>query len=178
MTDGNLTTPPYTSSVSAGGIWSISGINASAMANGTITFQVTATDGENNSVVVTKTATKDSTAPDVELTSVTNPVTAENASATSAGGTGEVGATITLIVTNGASSSTTYSIVVGAGGTWTIANIDVSGLPDGTLTYTATAADAVGNTATSMLTTSKDTSSEQLAEPLVDQAFAEEDDWT
>ena len=178
VTDGNLTTPPYTSSVSAGGVWSISGINASAMADGTITFRVTATDGQNNSVVVTKTATKDSTAPDVELTSVTNPVTAENASATSAGGTGEVGATITLIVTNGASSSTTYSIVVGAGGTWTIENIDVSGLPDGTLTYTATATDAVGNAATSTLTTSKDTSSDESADHLVDQAFAEEDDWT
>ena len=155
VTDGTHTTTTYTTTVGAAGTWSIEGIDVSGLADGTITYTVTATDAAGNTAEGTLTAEKDTIAPEVELTSVTDPITLANVTSTSASGTGEVGATISLVVTDGTHTTSTYTTTVGEDGTWTIEDIDVSELADGTITFTATASDAAGNTAESTLTASK-----------------------
>ncbi len=157
VTDGTNSTTAMTTTVAGDGTWTITGINVSALADGTITYNVTATDAAGNSATSSKTASKDTVAPAVALTSVTDPITIANHSQTEASGTGEVGATISLVASDGTNTTIAYTTVVAADGTWTITGIDVSALADGTITYTATASDAAGNTATSSLTSTKTT---------------------
>ena len=56
-----------------------------------------------------------------------------------------------------------FAIVVDQTGTWVISGIDASGLADGTITYSVTATDAVGNVAEAEITAQKDTSAGPLA---------------
>ncbi len=156
-TDGTHSTTAYTTTVASDGTWSISGINVSALTDGTITFNVTATDSEDNTATASKTATKDTVAPSVAVTTVTDPINADNDSSTSASGTGEVGATITIFATDGTNTTSQYTTTVASGGTWSITGINVSQLSDGTVTFNVTATDAAGNSATSSKTASKDT---------------------
>ena len=156
-TDGTNTTTEYTTTVGDSGTWSISGIDTSGLADGTITFNVAATNTGGNSANATITATKDTVAPGVTLGEVTDPINSDNENDVTASGTGEVGATIKLIGSDGTNSTSNYTVTVGSDGTWTISGIDVSGLADGTITFTATATDAAGNSAESTLTATKDT---------------------
>jgi hypothetical protein len=157
VTDGTTTTAAMTTTVGAGGTWSITGINVSSLQDGTITYRATATDSAGNTGTATKTSTKDVVAPTVELDEVTDPINAEDATDVSASGTGEVGATISLTVTDGTTTTSALTTTVGAGGTWTITGIDVSSLDDGTITFNVTATDAAGNTATDSLAAELDT---------------------
>ncbi len=156
-TDGSNTTTAYTTTIAEDGTWSISGIDTSALADGTITFTATATDGNENSAVATRSATKDTVAPEGAISGVTDPINLDNAAAVTANGTGEVGATVTLVVTDGTDTTSQYQATIGTDGTWSITGIDVSALADGTLTFNATIADAAGNTATVSTTANKDT---------------------
>jgi hypothetical protein len=156
-TDGTITTSPVTTSVASNGTWSFSTINLSSLTDGTITFTVTATDAAGNTAQATKTATKDTVAPAVSVTSVTDPITIANRHITQATGTGEVGATISLVASDGTNSTTAQTTTVALNGTWTIAGIDVSGLADGIITYNVTATDPAGNTATTSKTGTKST---------------------
>ena len=155
--DGTTTTQAYTGTVASDGTWTITGIDASALTDGTITFTATATDAAGNTAEATITATKDATVPAVEVTDVTDPLTIADYQSASASGTGEIGATISLVVTDGTNTTTTYTTTVGTDGTWTISGIDTSGLADGTVTYTATASDTAGNTSQSSKTATKTT---------------------
>ncbi len=156
-TDGTNSTTAYTTTVAADGTWSISGINVSSLADGTITFNVTATDTDQNTATDSKTATKDTVAPAVAVSNVTDPINANNASSTAASGTGEAGATISVVATDGTNSTTAVTTTIAADGTWSLAGIDASALNDGTITYNVTATDAAGNSASSSKTASKDT---------------------
>lgn len=104
------------------------------------------------------TFTVDNTPPAKPVVStVTNPVNAANQTAITVTGTAEPNSTITLSITDG----TTTVHPTGAaddGGAWSINDADVSSLADGTLTVTATATDAAGNTsvASDSKTTQKD----------------------
>ena len=183
VTDENdaSTTTEYTTVVGEDGTWTIEGVDVSELADGTLTFTATATDASDNTAESTRTATKDTLAPEVILTSVTEPINADSASNVAVSGTGEVGATITLVVTDENDTSTTveYTTVVGEDGTWTIEGVDVSELADGTLTFTATATDAAGNSADSTLTATKEAQAEPASvTTLVDTAMADEEYWT
>ena len=139
--------------MAAGGTWSISNIDVSALNDGTITYTATATNGAQNPATSSMTATKDTTAPVVALKSVTDPIGSASASNATASGTGEVGATISVTASDGTHDEHRGAQPPVAGdGTWSISNIDVSALTDGTITFTATATDAVGNSATATKT--------------------------
>ena len=138
--------------------WTASNINVSGLADGTITYVATATDAAGNTATTSLTATKDTVAPAVAISSVTNPVNSTHQTTTSASGTVEAGATVNVMANDGAGGHTSASVpAVVTGTNWTASNIDVSGLADGTITYVATATDAVGNTATTTTTATKDT---------------------
>jgi cyclophilin family peptidyl-prolyl cis-trans isomerase len=158
VTDGTNSTTAMQTTVAADGTWSITGINASTLNDGPITYQVMATDDEDNSAQVTKTTTKDVVAPNVTITAVTNPINAANDTAATASGTTEVGATVTVVATDsGSGTSSTFNATVDASGNWTVSNMDLHTLADGTITFTATATDTAGNTKTATLTSVKDT---------------------
>ena len=153
ITDGTNSTTATTTTVAENGTWSVSGINVSTLADGTITYQVTITDGAFNTAQATQTAVKKT----VSLTVVTNPVNSTNATSTSASGTGEAGATISLVVTDGTNTTQAYTTTIAANGTWSITGINVSSLADGTITYRVTATDDEDNSAQSTKTATKDT---------------------
>ncbi len=157
VTDGTHTTAAKTATVAANGTWTVTGLDLSSLADGSITYTATATDLAGNTATENQPATKDTVAPAVAVVAVTNPVNIANVKSASANGTGEAGATISLVVTDGTNSTSAKTTIVGEGGTWTITGIDLSSLTDGTITYTATASDAAGNTATSSLTATKAT---------------------
>ena len=119
----------------------------SSLKDGTITYTATATDSSSNTATSSKTTTKDTAAPVVAITSVTNPITAANASNTTASGTGEAGDTISLVATDGTHTTSPLTTTVTTGGTWSINNVNVSTLNDGPVTYTATVTSPSGNTA-------------------------------
>jgi cyclophilin family peptidyl-prolyl cis-trans isomerase len=156
-TDGTHSTTAKTTTVSSGGTWSISGINVSSLNDGTITYTATQTDTSNNTTTSSKTTIKDTVPPMVSISSVTNPINIGNVTNTTASGTGEVGATISVMASDGSHTTTAATTTVGSGGTWSISGINVSALNDGTITYTATATDSANNSASSTKTANKDT---------------------
>ncbi len=80
------------------------------------------------------------------IDSGSTPITIANLHSATASGTGEVGASITLVATDGTNFSAEFTTTVGEDGTWTIEGMDASNLADGTITVTVTATDAAGNT--------------------------------
>src|SRR5207253_680441 len=75
----------------------------------------------------------------VAVTNVTGPVDNGNQANGGAVGTAAPGATISLVVSDGNGHSTTAVTALANGsGAWTITGVDLSGLDNGTLTYTAT----------------------------------------
>jgi cyclophilin family peptidyl-prolyl cis-trans isomerase len=146
VTDGFHSTFPVTTTVGAGGFWSIGGINVSALNDGIVTYIATLTDSEQNICTVSRLALKDTVVPTVDIANATNPVTIENVAVTAINGVAENGTTIRLVVTDG-THSTTAQATVAAGGDWSFNNVDLSELSDGTITYQVTAMDAAGNSA-------------------------------
>ncbi|MEX0676993.1 MAG: Calx-beta domain-containing protein [Pirellulales bacterium] len=141
--DGGNSTDAVETTIDGEGNWSVT-IDVSALDEGTITFTATATDDEDNTIEKSITAHKD-TVTEVAITDVTDPITAENADNTSISGTGENGAIISVVASDGIDSTIAFMVTV-ADGIWSIEGIDVSALADGTITYTVTATDTVGNT--------------------------------
>ena len=151
------TTTTYNATVDSSGNWTVSGIDTSGLADGTITFTATATDAAGNSATATSTATKDTVAPAVTFATVTNPIIdGSNSTNVSASGTVEIGASVRVIATDSANlSSSTYLATVDSSGNWSVSGIDVHGLADGTITFSAIAEDAAGNMATATITSTK-----------------------
>jgi len=158
---GSTSTAAATTTVDANGTWTISGINVTTLPDGTVTYTVTATENGTTDTE-TITATKDTVAPTVDATSVTNPVNSGNDDSTSVSGTGTVGATVSVVASDGTNSTAAKTAVVGSNGQWTVSGVDVTALANGTLTYTATISDANGNTATDTITTTKDSEAPSL----------------
>lgn len=155
--DGTNSTTAQTTTVSSTGTWSVTGIDTTSLADGTVTYSVTETDAVGNTTTVTQSATKDTVAPVVGITSATNPINASNDTNTSVSGTADPGDSITVVASNGTSQSATASATAASDGTWSISGLDVSSLPDGTITYTATATDSAGNEGTITSTATKGT---------------------
>jgi len=155
--NGSNSTTAKTATVASDGTWSITGVDVTTLADGTITYTATSNDGAGHTSQATKTSTKDTVAPAVAISTVTDPVTSSNVSTATASGTGEAGATITLLVTKGTSSIPSLTTTVASNGTWSISGINLTTLPDGTVTFSAIASDAAGNTATANKTATKDT---------------------
>lgn len=149
-TDGAKTSVGYTTTVAANGTWSISGIDVSMLADGAITYQAAASDAYGNAALASIATTKTT----VAITSVTNPVNAGNVNSVSVSGTGQAGASITLVVTDvpdlmgNFSSSAEYTATVAANGAWSISGISLSMLDDGRITFSAAASDGSDNSVT------------------------------
>ncbi len=153
--DGTHTATTQTT-VNSSGAWSVSNFDVSALSDGTITFTATASDTSEDTATASQTATKDTVAPAVAVTTVTNPINLNNSGAASASGTGEVGASISLVAGDGTHTIGAHTTTVGSDGTWTITGLNVGVLASGTVTFTATATDAAGNTAMSSKTAPMD----------------------
>ncbi len=143
ISDGARKTSTATTTVS-GGTWTVSGIDATELANGPVTYTVTETDPSGQTVVAMQPATKSllafTAAPDIADA---------DASSAYATGTGiDPGDTISVTVTDGTNTSPAVTTTVASDGTWSVDGIDVTGLSDGPVTYSVTETDMSGNPVT------------------------------
>ncbi|MGD8175085.1 Ig-like domain-containing protein [Marinimicrobium sp. ARAG 43.8] len=134
----------------------VTGIDLSGLTDGTLTLSVILSDSEgNNAAAVTDTATLDTAAPNGHTVTFDNDTfnagTAANASFTFAGA--EVDATYAFEITSSGGGSTVTGSGSLATATDQITGIDVSGLPDGTLTLSVTLTDEAGNSASEVTDT-------------------------
>jgi hypothetical protein len=147
VTDGTTTTGAAAATLTTM-TWSVSGIDVTTLADGTITYTATATDAVGNTATATKTATKDTLAPAAPAVDIVPPyVNNANQAAVDITISGEAGTTVSGSVTDSASGSVSFSGTIPAGGTLTLST-DLSGLADGSLTASATLTDAAGNSST------------------------------
>ena len=127
--------------------------------DGTHTVKVIATDPMGNSGSATSTFTVDTVAPNPPVLSSVATITASNQATVSVTGTAEANSTVIITATsNKGGASKTDTVTASSNGTFS-ANMDLSGLRDGTITFTAKAVDAAGNTSTASapVTAVKDT---------------------
>ncbi|WNG26175.1 hypothetical protein F0U62_20720 [Cystobacter fuscus] len=149
-TYSNITVP-------ASGIWTVT-LNSPLKTGGPYTATATATDAAGNTATDTSTFRVDTTAPAVTIDAPANGGNPLNTPVTTVTGTAEIGSKLTVEV-----GGTTYTDVPVSGidGSWTITLN--SPLTNGTYTATATATDAVGNSATATSTFTVDTTPPAVA---------------
>jgi hypothetical protein len=165
------TTTAATTTV-AGGTWSVSGIDASGLTDGAVTYKVTATEAANNSATVTRGALKDTIAPAAPTSvSLTNGLGQANAYIND---TNKASINYTVVVAANAGNASTDTVKVtltsdtsvtgsiaspgAAGGTVTVARMNATGLADGSVSVSAVVTDLAGNSSTARTsTTTKDT---------------------
>ncbi len=162
VTDKNNQKVTATATAGSDGKWSVTGLNLSTLADGTITYTATAQDASGNTITDSQTALKGTVAPHVTISTDTDPVNQANVKKASISGTGDAGDTISVVVGDGTHNTTAVTTKVGTDGKWTISNLDLSSLSDGQITYTVTATDAAGNTTTVTKTATKKTAAPVL----------------
>ena len=133
----------------------VTGINVSSLPDGTLTFSVTLTNPVGNTGTAA-TATATSTRPPSGYSITADPSTYNAATSSAAGFTfanAEVGDTYsyTISSTGGPAAVTASGTVTSA--TQDVTGINVSSLPDGTLTFSVTLTNAAGNTGTAATAT-------------------------
>jgi Bacterial Ig-like domain len=132
--------------------------NVAVSGEGDHTLRYQATDNAGNtSATGSQLVRIDTVAPGAPtVTSYAGLVNQANQAAVAVSGTAEAGATVTVRVSGG--SGTVTRTTTASGGAWSLTGVDLSGLPDGTLTYAVTATDLAGNTGSATaLTAGKDT---------------------
>jgi len=149
-------TPVTGSGTIASATQQVTGINVSTLPDGTLTYSVTLRDAAGNTgTAATATATLDKTAPSgYTITADDGLINATEAASTSFTFAGaEVGATYNYtVISSGGGTPVTGSGTI-ASATQQVTGINVSTLPDGTLTYSVTLRDAAGNTGTAATAT-------------------------
>ena len=149
ISDGTSTVNP---SVSGTTSWSATSVDVSGLAEGSITYTATATDGAGNSNTASETDTHDSVAPSVSVNA--DPTgddyvnLAEEGSVTVTGTTSDATSDVDTVTVTTTGGGTVGPISTDNAGSWTSSSFDVSSLNEGTITYTATATDNAGNTNT------------------------------
>lgn len=141
--DGVRTAGPVLAVV-AGTSWTAGPLDVGALADGLLTFSVTAVDSAANTAVVTRSATKDTAVTPLTVTALTDPLTAVAAEATTISGTVEAGSSVDVVVADAAGRTVAAEAVV-TGSTWTTPALDLRSLADGALTVAVHATDAHGN---------------------------------
>ena len=146
------------------GTWSVSGIDASSLLDGTVTYIVFEYDNsynDNGPAFVTATATKSTgvlaftSAPDI---------TDDNKSSVSASGTGGYGDSIEVTITDSLGDITDVATgTVGSDGQWSVSNINAAVLLDGDVTYSVTPTDSAGTETTITRAATKHTTAIALA---------------
>lgn len=145
--DGDVTVTVGTLSAvtapcAADGTWSVSNLDASGMADGAgIVVTAVQTDAAGNTGTDTRTTVKDTTPPVVTVDAPANIDSSNEGSYTASGtctaGDGNVTVTIGSLSASTACSGT---------GTWLVSGLNVSALPTGAVTISASQTDAAGNT--------------------------------
>lgn len=145
-----------------GGNWSLGNLDLSALAEGPLTVTASVTDQAGNPASANDDIIHDTLAQVDDTVTVNAGVVINAAEATSvslSGSTAEIEASRPLQVTveDGNGGSLTFDTAVAADGSWTLSNLDLSSLDDGTLTVTLNSDDRAGNPATATATVDKDT---------------------
>jgi hypothetical protein len=129
----------------SGGTWSATLNLSSFIDNDVITYTASVTNASGNTATLHPEGIKDTVAPVAAMSNWTNPIDYDNAPSSSAGGTGENGDHIHLIVTDTHFNSQTGDATV-IGGTWSITGLNLTGLLDGdVITFSAAPTDPAGN---------------------------------
>jgi hypothetical protein len=125
--------------------------------DGMYTFKIDATDAAGNvATTQTGTVTVDDSAPAVGISTATTTVNNANKAALSASGTAEIGAGISVVVTDGTHTSAPVTTTADGSGNWSVSGLNATTLNDGSISYRATATDSAGNSATAILAAIKD----------------------
>ena len=132
---------------SSSGTFSFS-VDLTSLGQGTFTVDIQLTSSSYQSGHVQANGFKDSVAPAAPaITTFTNPIYSGNETTVSFSGTGEAGSTLNWTITDGV-NTVSNSLVVPASGTFTVSNINVTVLADGTATYTLRLTDTATNQST------------------------------
>ena len=156
---GSAHTITAATTASGTGAWSINP-NLSTLSQGTVSYSAVATDAAGNAgTATTTTDIKDTIAPAVPTLSVPAYVNTANVNAVQVTGTADAGSSLTLTVTDAGAAHTVIATTTTSGtGSWSFAALDLSTLSQGTVSYSAAATDAAGNTASPAVATGmKDT---------------------
>lgn len=135
-------------SVDGGQTTTVSGATAavSVTTDGTHTIVYTATDGAGNVSASQQVALRiDTQAPGSPTLVVPSVVNIANVSAVPLSGTAEAGSTLAVKAADGAGHSVTGTATASSTGSWSLPAANLTALNDGTITVSATAADAAGN---------------------------------
>jgi len=146
-----------TTSVDAGGAYSVPAVDVSGLADGLLTATVFARDAVgNDSVSTSATSSKDTVSPDAPVIVLfTDPINVSNATSVVLSGTAEPDATVHYTITSSAGRAVVRGTApVDVTGAYSATDVDVSGLADGTLTATVFARDAAGNDSSDVTGTS------------------------
>lgn len=153
---GTAHTVTAVTTASGNGTWSFT-LNLGTLNQGTLTFTASAKDAAGNTgAPATATDSKDTAAPGVPTLSVPPSVNIANVSNVTVSGTAEAGSTVTLTVSDGVPANTlTASATASGTGSWSLTGLNFGSLNQGTLTYSASAKDAAGNSGTAATTSNK-----------------------
>lgn len=161
LTSSGGGTPVSGSGTIATSTHSLTGINASALADGTYTLSVVLTDIAGNPGVAATTSTgADTTSPSgYGVTTTTSPVNNTNLTAGAFDiTTAEVGTTYNYTISSSGGGTNVTGTGTISAVTHSVTNIDLTGLNDGTLTISVTLTDSSGNAGAAVTSTApKDT---------------------
>ena len=134
----------------AGGVYAVTGLDATGLTDGTVSFSVTQADSLANSTTTNGSVAKDAINPLLSLDAL-GVVNAANKAAYTVSGTCSENGRVVTITVGGLTATPTCT----AGGFQVV--MDLTSLADGALTINGTHQDAVGNTATASVVVAKDT---------------------
>ncbi|WP_228768575.1 Ig-like domain-containing protein, partial [Shewanella sp. TC10] len=141
------------SSEVSNGLWTVSGLDASDLADGILHLYAVAIDAEGNPAFATNTILKDTKADiDIEIVDADGVLNgSEMAKVLIRGSVTNVedGQTVTVSLTDNQGHSMTLTAIV-TGGIWTLSAQDLSAFDDGTLEVTAEVSDIAGNPASAI----------------------------
>jgi hypothetical protein len=151
---GGAHTVTASTTVSGAGAWSFSTLNLSTLNQGTLTYSAAASDAAGNAATATTASgTKDTVAPLAPTLTVPAYVRGSSTSAVQASGNTEAGTSVVVTAADAGNAHTATGSAPASGSSAWAATLNLTSLTDGTLTYSAAATDAAGNTGTTAIAT-------------------------
>jgi len=152
----------------AGGAWSLADVDLSGLAEGPLTVDVSVQDSAGNVATASDDIIHDTLAAIDDTVNVSAGMVINAAEATSVSLSGnttdiEAGRPLAVEVFDG-TDTLTFNTTVASDGSWTLSNLDLSSLDDGTLTVTLSSDDRAGNADTAIDTVDKDTQAQVTVE--------------